>query len=135
MKWLLYLTWLICAVAMLGSLFFSEVMHIAPCDLCWWQRICLYPLAFILAIAAHQGFFGIAAYVFPSILANLIISGYQVAIQMFPGWHPINACGSGPSCTEKISIGLGPITIPILSFTASTLLFIFICIIWIYNAP
>ena len=27
-----------------GSLFFSEVAHFVPCELCWYQRICMYPL-------------------------------------------------------------------------------------------
>ena len=130
MKYLLYFSWLIAALAMLGSLYFSEVRNIEPCHLCWIQRICLYPLAIILAIATHQEFFGIAPYAFPLALTALLTSTYQVALQEIPGWEPINVCGAGPSCGEKITIGLGPITIPILSLLACIALLTLICIIW-----
>ena len=39
---------------MLGSLFFGEVMKLPPCTLCWYQRICLFPLVVILATALLQ---------------------------------------------------------------------------------
>jgi disulfide bond formation protein DsbB len=133
MRWVIYVCWLIATLATLGALFYSEVLHIEPCALCWAQRVCLFPLAFILAIATHQGFYGIAPYVFPSALGSLLFSGYQVAIQTFPGWAPINTCGTGPNCTTVIPIGLGPISIPMLSLAASTLLFVLICILWAYS--
>ena len=46
--WLLIFgAWLIAAGSTLGSLFFSEVMELIPCVLCWYQRIFLFPLAII----------------------------------------------------------------------------------------
>ena len=49
-EWLLLFgAWGIAAVATAGSLFFSEVMGLPPCILCWYQRICLFPLVVILA--------------------------------------------------------------------------------------
>ena len=47
---LMFLAWLIAASGTLGSLFFSEVMDFAPCVLCWYQRIALYPLVVTLGI-------------------------------------------------------------------------------------
>ena len=46
----LYMALLAAWVAMLGSLYFSEIAHYVPCVLCWYQRILMYPLALILAI-------------------------------------------------------------------------------------
>ena len=46
---LVLLCWLIATVSTLGSLFFSNVMEFAPCVLCWYQRICLFPLVIVLA--------------------------------------------------------------------------------------
>ena len=46
---LIFLGWLIACISTLGSLFFSYVMEFAPCILCWYQRICLFPLVIILA--------------------------------------------------------------------------------------
>ena len=47
---LLFAAWLVAAAATLGSLFFSEVMGVPVCSLCWYQRIALYPLALIMAM-------------------------------------------------------------------------------------
>jgi disulfide bond formation protein DsbB len=47
----LFLAWLTSLVATLGSLFFSEVMLLPPCILCWYQRICMYPLAVTFTVA------------------------------------------------------------------------------------
>lgn len=43
-----YLAWVIALVATVGSLFFSEVMNLPPCVLCWYQRIAMYPLVFVI---------------------------------------------------------------------------------------
>ena len=47
---LLFVAWVLVSVATLGSLFFSEVMAVPVCELCWYQRIAMYPLVLILAI-------------------------------------------------------------------------------------
>src|SRR5207247_107742 len=53
----LWLAFLVAAVATGGSLFFSEIAHFVPCELCWFQRICMYPLSIttlLMAIANDQ---------------------------------------------------------------------------------
>jgi disulfide bond formation protein DsbB len=114
----LFLAWLISLVSVLGSLYFSEIVKHEPCQLCWFQRICIFPLALILGIASWKNFFGIATYALPLVAIGLGFALYQIAIQEIPGWQPIDLCGAGPSCTEKYPIGLGPITIPMLSALA-----------------
>ncbi len=121
-KYALYLAWLISCLAMLGSLYFSEVRRLEPCHLCWYQRICCYPLVVILGIATYRDFVGIIPYIYPQVILGLIIAFYQVAIQEIPNWQPIELCGAGPSCSDKINIGLGLITIPILSVFAYSLI-------------
>ena len=38
-NWLLiFICWLIAMAALLGSLFFSEIMGLKPCVLCWYQE-------------------------------------------------------------------------------------------------
>ena len=49
-KYHLDLAFITALTATLGSLFFSEVMHFPPCELCWFQRIFMYPQAVILFI-------------------------------------------------------------------------------------
>ena len=49
--WLLaFAAWILVTGATLASLFFSEVMHVPICALCWYQRIAMYPLVLILAL-------------------------------------------------------------------------------------
>lgn len=117
----LFFAWLISLVSFLGSLYFSEIAGHEPCQLCWFQRICIFPLVVILGIASWKNFFGIVTYVLPLVIIALGFALYQIAIQEIPGWQPIDLCGAGPSCTEKYPIGLGPITIPMLSAVALTL--------------
>src|SRR5690242_10162584 len=49
----LWAAFLIAAIGTGGSLFFSEVAHFVPCELCWYQRICMYPLSLTLLLAAR----------------------------------------------------------------------------------
>ncbi len=122
-----YIAWVLATFASLLSLYLSEIeMHI-PCHLCWYQRICLFPLAIILGIASWRGFYGIVIYVIPQVVIGLLLALYQVAIQEIPGWNPIDMCGTGPSCSEKIAF-IGPITVPMSSaacfFALAILLFL-----------
>ena len=55
----LWLAWFVVAASFLGSLYFSEVANFVPCNLCWYQRIAMYPLVIILAIAAYRDDVGI----------------------------------------------------------------------------
>lgn len=43
---------IIALIAMIGSLYASEGLGFYPCELCWYQRIFMYPLVIILGIAA-----------------------------------------------------------------------------------
>ncbi len=112
----LYFSWLIACFSLIVSFYFSEFKHLTPCNLCWYQRICMFPLAFILGIATFQRFIGIVPYALPQIGLGLFLSGYQILIQEVIHTNVLPLCGSGASCLEKINIGFGPITPPMLSF-------------------
>ncbi len=126
----LYLAWLLSAIATLVSLYFSEILHKEPCHLCWYQRVCLFPLIFILGIAAYKSFFDITRYVLPLIVLGFSFAIYQVAIQEIPGWNPIDMCGAGPSCSEKYDIGLGFISIPMLSASGFFVIGVLLLLSW-----
>jgi len=48
---LVFVAWLIASASALGALFFSEIMQLPPCSLCWYQRTLMFPLVLILIIA------------------------------------------------------------------------------------
>lgn len=121
-EWALYSAWLLACIASLVSLYFSVVRNFEPCHLCWYQRIALFPLVPILGIATYRSFFGIVPFVLPQVVLGLFVALYQIGIQEIPGWDPIALCGAGPACSEKIPIGLGWVTIPMLSATGFSLI-------------
>src|SRR5262245_19472116 len=42
----------VAAIATGGSLFFSQIANFPPCELCWFQRICMYPLSILTLLMA-----------------------------------------------------------------------------------
>ena len=84
------LAWLIAAVAMAGSLYFSENANFVPCKLCWFQRIAMYPLALLLLIAALRRDDGIRRYAVPLAAVGGAISAYHYLIE----WRPSLDAGS-----------------------------------------
>lgn len=131
----LYLAWLLACLGTLLSLYFSDIRHLEPCHMCWYQRICLFPLVIILGIAAYKSFFDITRYVLPQVIIGFLFAVYQIAIQEIPGWNPIDICGGGPSCAEKYDIGLGPITIPMLSAAGFFIIGFLLLLSWKRNTP
>lgn len=113
-----YVAWTQAVVATAGSLYFSEVMDLQPCVLCWYQRILMYPLAAVLAVGILRRDRGIAAYVLPLTLLGLAIATYHNLL--YYGVLPESAqpCRLGISCTTRQIEWLGFITIPLMSLVA-----------------
>ena len=75
-SWLFW-AWVVALVAALGSLFFGEVMKLPPCTLCWYQRICLYPLVVLLPVGILRGDDRVHLYALPLVVIGLGIAGYH----------------------------------------------------------
>jgi len=119
---LLFATWVVATVATLFSLFFSEVMSVPVCVLCWYQRIAMYPLVLILAI----GLFPYDPRVVRSAGA-LVALGWLIAlfhILLVTGIIPENVqpCVQGIPCTETHVSLLGFLNIPALSLLTFSLI-------------
>jgi disulfide bond formation protein DsbB len=105
-------------VATGGSLYFSEVAHFVPCRLCWYQRIAMYPLLPLLAIAAlRKDFRGGSLYALPLAVIGAGVSIYHIYIENNPEAESAG-CRAGASCATKWIEELGYITIPTLALTA-----------------
>ncbi|MFP7169936.1 disulfide oxidoreductase [Terribacillus sp. 7520-G] len=114
----LLFAWITAVAAMLGSLYFSEIMKFVPCTLCWYQRILMYPLAIILGIAFYKNDVRIYKYVLPLSILGILISGYHYLHQKVPALQGASLCSSGVPCSGYYINWLGFITIPLLAFTA-----------------
>lgn len=114
----LFLAWLIALLATLSTLYASEIIKLPVCHLCWYQRICIYPLAIILGIAVFRDDCRIGIYTIPLTIIGAIFAGYQYALQILPAFGPIHFCTIGPDCRMTYFQFFGFITLPFLSLTA-----------------
>ncbi len=104
-------------VATLGSLYFSDIRGYEPCTLCWYQRIFMYPIVLISAIALFQKNALIALTTAIFALLGGSISLYHYGIQKLQFLSDnVPACGN-VSCTGQYINWLGFITIPFLALT------------------
>lgn len=120
---LLFLCWLLVSVSTTISVFFSYVLEYEPCVLCWYQRICLFPLIFIFAAGLLPAFDkNVIKYALPLAIAGGLTAFYHTLL--YAGIIPesIQPCSKGVSCTEKYIELFGFVSIPMLSFFAFSIL-------------
>jgi disulfide bond formation protein DsbB len=115
---LLYFAWGVALAATLGSLYFSEMAGFAPCVLCWYQRIAMYPLVVILGAGILLRDKNVFYYALPFGLAGTAIGVYQNLL--YYGVIPENAspCVVGASCAARFLNWFGFVDIPLLSLGA-----------------
>jgi disulfide bond formation protein DsbB len=106
-----------------GSLYYSEIAGWVPCDLCWWQRIALYPIAAVLAVAVARGEARrLSPYV--AVLASFgaLVAAYQIYLQFGPPAAAalMNGCSleGGVSCSEVYYVAFGYVSMATSSLSA-----------------
>lgn len=110
--------WLVAVLATAGALFIGEVMLMPPCNLCWYQRICMFPLALLLGMACYGEDRRGAVYALPLAVAGSAVALYHtllVAGAIPKTWVP---CSAGVSCADQKLEILNGIQIPWLSLLA-----------------
>ena len=110
---------IIALVATSGSLYFSEVAGYAPCKLCWFQRIMMYPLVILLGVALATKSKDYGKYIIPLAIIGSLISAYHYWTQRFGGM-PI--CSAAESCSSYPFLTFSYITIPMMALTAFMLI-------------
>ncbi len=129
-----YLAILVAWVAMLGSLYFSEVAGFVPCKLCWYQRILMYPLALILPIAALRRDDSVPAYVLPFSVTGIFVSTYHYLLQKTNIFSAGGVCTGGVPCNVVYINWFGFITIPFLALTAFVIISSLMVIFYAQNS-
>lgn len=126
---ILFLCWLIACVSTLGSLFFSGILDFPPCVLCWYQRICLFPLVLIFLAGLFPLNNNVIKFALPLTLTGWAISLYHNLL--YTGIIPksLQPCGKGISCTEENLNLFGFVTIPMLSLVAFSTLIVLLIIL------
>lgn len=114
----LFAAWVIALAATLGALFIGEVMGQAPCNLCWFQRAFMFPLAVLLGVAAFREDAGIWRYGLPLALIGGGVAGFHALLYAGVIPEAIEPCGEGPSCASADMTIFGGLPLPYLSFAA-----------------
>lgn len=111
-------------LATLGSLAYSDVIGYAPCKLCWFQRIFMYPMVVIFGLALWK------KDVAPR-LTGVVLSAIGGLIAIFHyigqlGWNPLAldclAVGYSSSCSQNFVLQFGYVTIPMMAIAAFALI-------------
>lgn len=126
---LIYVAWFQALAGTAVSLYFSEVLKFAPCELCWIQRICLYPLTVILFVAMIRKDYKIYFYALPLSVIGGLVAFYHVLLNMGIIEESLAPCRLGVSCTTKYFEFWGFINIPFLSLVAFVA--IGVCMVWL----
>ena len=126
---IIFFAWLVATIATLGSLFFSEVMEFAPCSLCWYQRIFMYPLVIILLVGLFPLDKNVFKYSAPFAILGWLTALYHNLLHYEIITEDMTPCSQGVPCSTKYIEIFGFLTIPMLSLITFsiilTLLFLF----------
>jgi disulfide bond formation protein DsbB len=122
-----YSLFLIFAIALIGtliSIYFSDILGWAPCVLCWYQRIFLYPLVIISLVGILRKDPQVHTYIVPIAVIGSLVSLFHNFL--YWGILPESAapCQAGVSCTAEYLKLYGFVTIPLLCLIAFALIII-----------
>jgi disulfide bond formation protein DsbB len=122
----LVLAWIVAVFCTCASLFLQFGEYLEPCDLCWFQRIGMYPQALILGIAVFMGDrYMVKRYMIPLAVFGSAISIIHINLpslmqllnlQVFPG------CSLSESCSAQPITEFGFVTIPYMALSGFLLI-------------
>ncbi len=131
----MYIALLASWIAMLGSLYFSEVMGFVPCELCWYQRILMYPLAAVLAVGLLVRDRYLPRIVLPLSTLGIFVSLYHYLLEKTDLFDAVTVCSMGVSCTTMWINWFGFVTIPFLALVAFTIITVMSVVAWLAGEP
>lgn len=114
----LFAAWLIALLASLAVLFVGEVMGQAPCNLCWFQRAFMFPLAIVLGVASLRADAAVWPYALPLAVGGGLVAGFHSLLYLGLIPERITPCSRGVSCTSADMTILGGLPLPLLALAA-----------------
>ena len=116
------LAWIVTTVTTLGSLYYSEIANFVPCRLCWYQRICMYPLAVILLVGLLLRDRRVRWYVAPFVIAGAPLSLYHWLVERVDFFAKSSSCSAEAPCTVPWFQELGYVTLAFMALSAFLLI-------------
>lgn len=114
-------------IAIVVSLTYSIGFGFAPCTLCWWARILLFPQIIIFLVAWIKNTNPKLEILIMSLL-GILVSGYHTFID-FGGTQVINCEAGAVSCLQRYVFEFGYITIPVMALTG----FVFLTVLALHQ--
>lgn len=114
--------WLVATVSSLGALFLSEVMEVAPCVLCWYQRAFMFPLVFVLAAGLFPLDRRVVRYALPLAAAGWLVATFHLLLTRGFIAETLAPCTQGVPCSRIEVEWFGFVTIPLLSLLSFTVI-------------
>ena len=105
------LAWIVAAVTTLGSLYYSEHAGFVPCELCWYQRIVMYPLVIVLAVAWLRRDLQVWKTVLVFVVIGAPLSLYHWLVERVPAFAESSSCSITVPCTTPYFEKLGFVTL------------------------
>jgi len=122
--------WVVALTATSGSLYFSEVADFIPCELCWFQRIAMFPLPVLLLVALIRNERLVAPYVLVVALLGSAVSVYHYQLEWFPQQASICSTTTSVPCTVVWFRVWHVGTMPMLAGTAFLVIATLMAIAW-----
>lgn len=114
----IFLAWLVAAGSSLGALFFSEVMKLPPCELCWWQRVFMFPLVILLPLALFPPDRRGVRYALPLALVGWCFALFHWLLVLGVIPETLHPCTKGVPCSQVTLEWFGFLNLPLLSLLA-----------------
>src|SRR3989338_7191437 len=112
------LAFLVSLAAVIGSLFYSEIIGFEPCVLCWWQRVFLYPLVIIFGMAIWKKAPRAFLYAVPLTLLGALVASYHSYVSL--GGASLLPCTAvGEACSKVYVMAFGYVTLPFMGLTVA----------------
>jgi disulfide bond formation protein DsbB len=119
-----YMSWTVALISMLISLVFSDILKFPPCTLCWYQRIFMYPLVFIIPVGILSNDDKIHTYTLVLSAVGLVIASYHSMIYHGVIQEALKVCTADLSCKTKQFELFDLISIPVMSLVSFSFIFI-----------
>ncbi len=116
-KYVLNLIFFTSLTATLGSLIYSNVIGFPPCELCWIQRIFMYPQVIISFMAILKKDKDIVNYLLPLSILGGIVALYHSLTHFGLGDGLVGCTSALGDCGKLYVFEYGYITIPLMAFT------------------
>lgn len=124
-SWGMIFGFVVVIISTILSLVYSEVIGFVPCELCWIQRIFLYPQVVILGLALWKKTKDATTYCLALSGIGAVVALYNFYGQSFnPGALPACDALRATSCAVRYFVEFGYVTIPLMSLTAFLLIII-----------